>query len=119
MATTKGRVIPLEELELLDEELELLDDELELLELEVLEFDEDELLEEDELLDELELEDEVPVPPQPTTARDAKQAKSQPVQPLFIFMFFIIAFQIDSQVLLVLQIRCLPRYLILAPNNVP
>gem|GEM_PF-5452037 len=77
IATTNGRLIPLEELELLeeeeleleleldDEELVLLDDELELLE--------DEL----ELLLEL-LEEDVVVPPQPIKTLDATAAANQP-----------------------------------------
>jgi hypothetical protein len=77
MATTKGRVVPLEEeLELLEEELELLLLEVEeLLDEEELELEDEELLLEDELLDEL--EDAGP-PPQPVSAIDARVAKSQP-----------------------------------------
>lgn len=93
IATTNGRLIPLEELELLDEVLELLDDELlELLDDELLDVDELLEEEEDELLDEL----EDPVPLQPTSDRVVKQAKSQPLGQPFIFIFFIDAFQIDS-----------------------
>jgi hypothetical protein len=89
MATTKGSVIPLEELELLElleleleDELELLEDELEPELDEELEL----LLEEDELLD------EVVLPVQPTSAADARAAISQ-LESWFHFMFVIGAFQ--------------------------
>lgn len=115
MATTNGRLIPLEELELLEDEdeLELLD---ELLELDDVLLEEDELLE-DELLDEVELLEELedPSPLQPTSAKVVIPAKSQPPRQPFIFIFFIDAFRIDSKVEMVLQIHSLPRYLIPAP----
>lgn len=118
IATTNGRLIPLEELELLDDALELLDDELLELDDDVLDdelLDVDELLEEDELLDEL----EDPVPLQPTSDRVVKQAKSQPLGQPFIFIFFIDAFQIDSYMLMVLQIHACHATLFCPPKLCP
>ena len=77
IATTKGRLIPPEELELLEDE-----EELELDELLLLLEDELELLEEElellELLLELLLEEAAGAAPQPTKALDTIAAANQP-----------------------------------------